>query len=64
MSRYNCPNCRASITWSNDNPHRPFCSERCKLSDLDGWFNDEYTIPVEEPGDTGKEWDIDDHSAH
>ena len=32
------------------NPFTPFCSERCKLVDLDKWFNGEYSIeqPIEE----------------
>jgi len=32
-----------------DNPYRPFCSERCKLIDLDNWLSERYRIstPVE-----------------
>jgi hypothetical protein len=26
-------------------PHRPFCSERCQLIDLDRWFSGDYRIP-------------------
>ena len=35
---------------SKNNPFAPFCSERCKLADLDKWFNGEYAIeqPFEE----------------
>ena len=31
------------------NPFAPFCSKRCKLADLDKWFNGEYAIeqPIE-----------------
>ncbi len=29
----------------------PFCSDRCRLIDLSGWFNEVYTIPAEEPPD-------------
>lgn len=25
-------------------PHRPFCSARCKLADLDNWMNGRYRI--------------------
>jgi endogenous inhibitor of DNA gyrase (YacG/DUF329 family) len=28
---------------------RPFCSERCKLADLDRWLSEEYRVPDEEP---------------
>jgi hypothetical protein len=30
-------------TWQ-DNPHRPFCSERCKLLDLGQWADESYRI--------------------
>jgi uncharacterized protein len=28
-----------------DNPWRPFCSERCKLIDFDKWTSEEYRVP-------------------
>jgi endogenous inhibitor of DNA gyrase (YacG/DUF329 family) len=28
------------------NPFRPFCSERCKLIDLDNWLAGRYRIPI------------------
>jgi endogenous inhibitor of DNA gyrase (YacG/DUF329 family) len=28
-----------------DNPWRPFCSERCKLIDFDKWTSEEYCVP-------------------
>lgn len=40
-----CPTCQKEIEWSTDNPHRPFCSERCRLIDLGAWANEEYQIP-------------------
>ena len=39
-----CPNCGKPSEWQ-DNPHRPFCSERCKLVDLGKWVNEEYRVP-------------------
>ncbi|OGQ80788.1 MAG: DNA gyrase inhibitor YacG [Deltaproteobacteria bacterium RIFCSPLOWO2_12_FULL_60_19] len=39
-----CPICRSEVSWE-DNPHRPFCSERCRLLDLGGWIEDRYRIP-------------------
>ena len=27
--------------------YQPFCSERCKLADLDCWLDEEYRIPGE-----------------
>ena len=43
-----CPNCDKPAGWK-DNPHRPFCSERCKLIDFGAWVNEEYAVPSEEP---------------
>lgn len=42
-----CPNCEKEADWQ-DNPYRPFCSERCKLIDLGKWVNEEYRVPGRE----------------
>lgn len=42
-----CPTCDKPIEWQ-DNPYRPFCSERCRLIDLGAWVNEEYTVPGEQ----------------
>ena len=42
----NCPTCGKPIEWEN-NPFRPFCSERCKLIDLGAWVNEQYAVPGE-----------------
>lgn len=39
-----CPSCGKPVQWQ-DNPHRPFCSERCKLLDLGKWVSEEYRVP-------------------
>ncbi len=52
-----CPVCKKETTWDN-NPFRPFCSERCRLIDLGKWASDEYRIPDEKksvPGHDGAE---------
>jgi uncharacterized protein len=41
-----CPTCNKPVEWQ-DNPHRPFCSERCKLIDFGRWANEEYRVPTE-----------------
>ena len=41
--RIKCPTCRSEVTWEN-NPHRPFCSERCRLIDLGAWVDEKYRI--------------------
>ena len=38
-----CPICKNKTTWE-ENPWRPFCSERCKLIDLGKWVSEEYRI--------------------
>lgn len=38
-----CPICKKITTWE-ENPWRPFCSERCKLIDLGAWVSEEYRI--------------------
>lgn len=42
-TKINCPQCRAEAFWQ-DNPHRPFCSERCRLIDLGQWADESYRI--------------------
>ena len=42
--RIKCPTCRKETAWEN-NPHRPFCSERCRLIDLSAWTEGRYQIP-------------------
>ena len=42
-----CPTCRKETAWEN-NPHRPFCSDRCRLIDLGRWALEGYRIPGEE----------------
>ena len=34
-------------TTRKGNPHRPFCSERCKLIDLDSWLSERYRIAAD-----------------
>ena len=41
-----CPICRNEAPWQG-NPHRPFCSERCKLQDLGAWASERYRIQGE-----------------
>lgn len=38
-----CPACKQKTEWQN-NPYRPFCSERCKLIDLGEWASEKYKI--------------------
>ncbi|PLX81936.1 MAG: DNA gyrase inhibitor YacG [Desulfuromonas sp.] len=47
-----CPRCGKHKTWKG-NPHRPFCSEQCKMIDLGRWADGDYRIAGEkaEPKD-------------
>ena len=40
-----CPTCRTEAAWEG-NPHRPFCSERCRLIDLGRWLDGDYRVPA------------------
>ena len=46
--KINCPTCRKKTLWEN-NPHRPFCSERCRLIDLGQWADEGYRISDRSP---------------
>lgn len=39
-----CPLCGRRAPWA-ENRFRPFCSERCRLADLEGWLRGRYVIP-------------------
>ncbi|MEJ2519968.1 MAG: DNA gyrase inhibitor YacG [Desulfuromonadales bacterium] len=43
MKHVKCPQCKQRVVWSG-NPHRPFCSERCRLIDLGQWADESYRI--------------------
>ena len=45
-----CPTCHTAVSWEG-NVFRPFCSDRCRLVDLQGWFGERYRIPQTEDSD-------------
>ena len=49
-----CPNCNKPVAWP-DNPHRPFCSERCKLIDFGHWADEDYRMPAQEERPSAEE---------
>jgi len=54
-----CPTCRETVQWDG-NPHRPFCSERCRLIDLGRWATEQYRVAgspaeTETQGDGGSD---------
>ena len=40
----NCPECGTSVPWQEEQPWKPFCSERCKLIDLGDWASENHKI--------------------
>jgi uncharacterized protein len=56
-----CPTCGKPIEWQ-DNPWRPFCSERCKLIDFGRWTDEEYRVPGQRinPAEIAEVPEIDD----
>ena len=45
-----CPACGKPALFALSNPYRPFCCERCRLTDLGGWASEAYRIPAK-PGE-------------
>nr|WP_324258054.1 DNA gyrase inhibitor YacG [Cellvibrio fontiphilus] len=39
-----CPSCKKNVLWNDDFPHRPFCSDRCRLIDLGEWASENHRI--------------------
>jgi len=42
-----CPVCGKKVIPTREQKFFPFCSEFCKLVDLDNWLEGRYTIPGE-----------------
>jgi uncharacterized protein len=49
-ARVRCPTCKREIAWSDEFPHRPFCSDRCRLIDLGAWLSEKHAIPDTDAG--------------
>jgi len=42
-----CPTCKKKVPWNSESPHRPFCSDRCRLIDLGEWASENHKIAGE-----------------
>ena len=42
-----CPTCQTDVAWGEASPHRPFCSDRCRLIDLGEWASENHKIAGE-----------------
>jgi len=45
-----CPACGKATAFAPSNRWRPFCSERCRTTDLGAWATESYRVPAE-PGE-------------
>jgi hypothetical protein len=55
-----CPTCGAPVAWTESNRFRPFCSERCRTTDLGDWAAERRRIagePLEGPSEAADEPD-------
>ena len=44
VRRVRCPACGGSSEYSEANPWRPFCCERCKNHDFGAWASESYRV--------------------
>jgi len=54
-----CPACGKPAAYDAANRWRPFCSERCRVTDLGGWASERYRVPgapeaPDSPGENGE----------
>lgn len=42
-----CPHCQGDSIYASSNPHRPFCSERCKRGDFGAWASEGFRMPAD-----------------
>jgi endogenous inhibitor of DNA gyrase (YacG/DUF329 family) len=47
----NCPVCGKATLFHASNRWRPFCSERCRITDLGAWASESYRIPAKPDDD-------------
>lgn len=48
-----CPACGKPTVYAESNPSRPFCSPRCRLTDLGAWASEAYRVPARPAEDEG-----------
>ncbi|MBC7928431.1 MAG: DNA gyrase inhibitor YacG [Bryobacteraceae bacterium] len=63
MKTVRCPICRKSVGFTD--PEMPFCSERCRMTDLGNWASEKYVIatPVDPSEIESTELNDDEHGA-
>lgn len=53
-----CPRCGGDSLYAPDNPHRPFCSERCRQIDFGAWASEQFALPQRDAPDPGHDGPI------
>ncbi|MCE0493382.1 DNA gyrase inhibitor YacG [Vibrio salinus] len=56
-----CPQCGASVEWTENSPFRPFCSKKCQMIDFGTWANEENSIPGAPDLSDSDRWSEDEH---
>ena len=46
-----CAGCGGNSVYALSNPWRPFCSERCRGTDLGAWSSEGYRVPAAPPAE-------------
>ena len=54
VRRVACPACAREAAFDASNPWRPFCSERCRITDLGAWATERYRIPARPAAEEGE----------
>jgi endogenous inhibitor of DNA gyrase (YacG/DUF329 family) len=47
-----CPGCGQPALYADENPSRPFCSQRCRSADLGAWASEGYRVAADTPSDS------------
>lgn len=50
-----CPTCGGDSVYATANPHRPFCSARCKNRDFGAWASEGYRVENADPPDDAED---------
>lgn len=61
-----CPTCQRWTVYSEENPTRPFCSERCQILDLGAWASEKLAIagePVKPANEVNENPESDDDES-
>jgi endogenous inhibitor of DNA gyrase (YacG/DUF329 family) len=54
-----CPMCKKNVSWNESSLFRPFCSDRCRLTDLGEWADGKRSIPSDAEHDDTTAQDLD-----